>query len=101
MVMKAQPHIEIFHAEICGLCHQAMNYFRSRGLSFDAREVHWDGEAFMDSPHTREMYRRCGYVDYVPQIFINGRHIAGWRTLEPLIQSGEIERILYPHSTSG
>lgn len=96
--MKAQPHIEIFYADICGLCHQAMNYFRSRDLAFTPREVFWEGEAFIDSPNTREMYRRCGVVDFVPQIFINGRHISGWRTLEPLIESGEIERILYPDS---
>jgi len=96
--MADPPTIEIFYAQICGLCHQAMNFFRSRGLPFRAYEVHWNdlAQEFVDSEHTRNMYRRCGEkVDFVPQIFINGRHIRGWRSLEPLIQSGEIEEILH------
>jgi glutaredoxin len=93
-----QPHIEIFYADICGLCHKAMAYFRGRGLAFHAYEVHWDeqAEVFVDSEHSRAMRQRCGPVDFVPQIFINGRHIAGWRKLEPLIQSGELEQMLFP-----
>lgn len=91
------PRIEIFYADICGLCHQAMDVFRGRNLPFTAYEVHWDGAAgaFVDSPHAREMHRRCGaVVDIVPQIFVNGRHIAGWRRLEPMIHSGEFDRLL-------
>ena len=86
--------IEIFYADVCGLCHKAMNYFRSRGLTFHAREVHWDGDKFVDSENSREMYQRCGPVDFVPQIFVNGHHIPGWRKLEPMIQSGEFDRLL-------
>jgi glutaredoxin len=92
--MKSSPHIEIFYADICGLCHQAMDYFRGRGLRFQAYEVQWDGVAFVDSEHTRALYERCGPVDFVPQIFINGHHISGWRKLEPMIRSGEVDRLL-------
>lgn len=89
------PEIEIYYADICGLCHKAMDFFRSRGLPFRSYEVHWGGEAFVDSPKVREMYGRCGgTVDFVPQIFVNGRHIAGWRKLEPMITSGEFDEIL-------
>jgi len=89
------PSIEIYYADICGLCHKAMDYFRSRGLAFTAHEVHWNGEAFVDSENSRAMHRRCGRpVDFVPQIFVNGRHIPGWRTLEPMIHSGEFDRLL-------
>ena len=96
--MNPAPRIEIYFADICGLCHKAMNYFRGRGLAFSAYEVHWDERAdtFVDSEHSRSMFERCGRVDFVPQIFINGRHIAGWRTLEPMIRSGEIDRLLAP-----
>lgn len=92
----AGPAVEIFYAEICGLCHRALAYFRERGIAVRACEVHWDGNAFVDSENAREMRRRCGDVDFVPQIFIHGRHIAGWRSLEPLIASGEIETWLRP-----
>lgn len=91
------PKIEIFYAEICGLCHKAMDFFRSRNLPIEKFEVHWDNaaDAFVDSENTREMYRRCGMtVDFVPQIFVNGHHIAGWRKLEPMIASGEFEKLL-------
>ncbi len=95
--MTETAKIEIFHSEVCGLCHKALEYFRSRELPVKAYEVVWDdaANAFMDSEHARELYRRCGPdIDFVPQIFINGRHIRGWRELEPMIHSGEIERIL-------
>ena len=95
--MSKTPDIEIFYADICGLCHKAMNYFLKRGLPFRTYEVTWDGQAFVDSEHTRAMYARCGgTVDFVPQMFINGHHIPGWRKLEPMIHSGELEKILYP-----
>ncbi|MDA0577789.1 MAG: glutaredoxin domain-containing protein [Verrucomicrobia bacterium] len=95
--MRQAPDIEIYYAEVCGLCHRAMDYFRTRDLPFQAHEVHWQEPEFVDSENTRAMYRRCGAkVDFVPQIFINGRHIPGWRKLEPMIQSGEIERVLWP-----
>lgn len=92
--MDHHNKIEIFYAEICGLCHKAMDYFRSRQLPFTAHEVHWDGARFVDSPASQEMHRRCGPVDFVPQIFINGHHVAGWRKLEPMIKSGEFDRLL-------
>jgi glutaredoxin len=91
--------IEVFHASICGLCHKTFEFLQSRGLPYHAYEVIWDeaNNRFQDTDHAREMYRRCGAeVDFVPQIFINGQHIPGWRKLEPMIQSGEFERLLKP-----
>jgi glutaredoxin len=92
-----EPKIEIYYAEICGLCHKAMDFFRSLNLPFTEYEVFYDRvtDAFIDSENTREMYRRCGKpVDFVPQIFINGHHIAGWRKLEPMIATGEFDQLL-------
>lgn len=89
--------IDIYYAQMCGLCHQAMDYLTGRGIPFNAHEVKWDPEAgaFEDSETSRELYRRCGEtVDVVPQIFINGRHVAGWRGLEPLIESGEFDNMI-------
>lgn len=92
-----EAQIIIFYAEICDLCHRAMNFFRERDLSFYALEVHWDEAAqqFKDSDNTRLLFKMCGEeVDIVPQIFVNGHHIRGWKTLEPMIQSGEMESLL-------
>lgn len=91
------PKIEIYYADVCGLCHKAMNYFRSQNLPFTAHEVHWDAAAdtWVPSPVVDEMKSRAGDVDFVPQIFINNtHHIPGWRKLEPMIASGEFDRLL-------
>ena len=91
------PKIEIYFAEVCGLCHKAMDYFRSRDLPFTAYEVGYDAEAdaWIPSPNRDSMIARAGEVDFVPQIFINGtHHVPGWKKLEPMIESGEFDRLL-------
>ncbi len=92
-----QPEITIYYTSICGLCTKAMEFLRSRNLPFHAKPVIWDQatDSFSDTPYAREMFRRCGQsVDFVPQIFIGKAHIAGWRKLEPMIASGEFDRLL-------
>ena len=74
-----------------------MDYFRSRDLPFTAYEVGYDAEAddWVPSPIRDAMLKRAGEVDFVPQIFINEtHHIAGWKKLEPMIESGEFDRLL-------
>jgi glutaredoxin len=90
-------HVEIYYARVCGLCTKALDFFRSRGVTFTAYAVEWDGEKeeFVDSDNTREMHKRCGEkVDFVPQMFIGDVHIKGWKKLEPMIESGEIDRTI-------
>jgi glutaredoxin len=89
--------VEIYYARVCGLCTKALDFFRSRGVTFTAYAVEWDGEKeeFIDSANTREMYKRCGErVDFVPQMFVGDEHIKGWRKLEPMIESGEVDGLL-------
>ncbi len=89
--------IEVYYAPVCGLCTEAIEFFRSRGLSFMAHAVEWDEavDAFADTPAAQEMHRRCGQtVDIVPQIFIGETHVPGWRKLQPMIASGEFDRLL-------
>jgi glutaredoxin len=91
------PKVDIYYARVCGLCTEAIEFFRNRGITFTAYAVEWDGpkDEFVDSPIRAEMYRRCGgKVDIVPQIFIDDLHIRGWRKLQPMIASGEIDQIL-------
>ena len=95
--MVKQPEVHIYYAKVCGLCTKAIDYLHKRGVSFTAYAIEYNEEAdcFVDSEYTQEMYRRCGGpVEFVPQIFIGKRHIGGWRKLEPLIQSGEIDHLL-------
>jgi glutaredoxin len=89
--------IDIYYASLCGLCTKAIEFFRSQNVDFTAYAVEWDPELdrFVDSDNVKQMYQRCQEeVDFVPQIFINTVHIKGWRTLEPMIESGEIDQLL-------
>jgi len=89
--------IDVYYCSICGLCTKALEFLRARNLDFNARAVEWDAAAgaFKDSPNARAMYRRCGAaVDFVPQFFIGDTHVAGWRQLEPMIESGAFDRLL-------
>jgi glutaredoxin len=90
------PVIEIFSARMCGPCHEAIDYFKGRGLPVIAREVVWDSAAnqWVRDENGRLLLEMAGPVEFVPQICINGRHLRGWKTPEPLIASGEIERLL-------
>ena len=94
---NGSPKVDIYYARVCGLCTKAIDFLRSRGVSFTAYAVEWDAEndRFHDSDNTQEMYRRCGEeVDFVPQIFIDDLHVGGWKKLEPMIESGEIDQFL-------
>lgn len=97
------PAIDIYFAQLCGLCHEAMDYFAGRGIPFNAFEVFWDAanDRWVDDENSRRMLARAGNVDFVPQLFINGHHVKGWRSLEPLIASGEIERLLRGPAAAG
>jgi glutaredoxin len=89
--------IDVYYAPVCTLCTESIDFLRSRGLSFTAHAVEWHApsDAFVDTPVSQEMHRRCAQtVDFVPQIFIGDTHIAGWRKLEPMIKSGEFDRLL-------
>lgn len=94
--MTRPAPIEIYYSDVCGLCHKALDFFRSRGLDFNARALGFDKEKddWVPGPNVDEMKRRAGDVDFVPQIFVNGHHIAGWKKLEPMIESGEFDRLL-------
>jgi glutaredoxin len=89
--------IDIYYSSVCGLCTKAIEYFKSRGLTFTAYAVEWDAkdDKFVETENSTEMYRRCnGVVDFVPQIFIGETHVKGWMKLEPMIKSGEFDKLI-------
>ena len=81
---------------MCWACDEAKRYFKECDISFKTSEVKWDAEKdeWVDSENARRMRKMCGDLDFIPQILINDRHIQGWKELQELIQSGEIESIL-------
>ncbi|MDF3130530.1 glutaredoxin domain-containing protein [Kiritimatiellaeota bacterium B1221] len=91
-----KPEIIIYYAEVCGLCHKAMDFFRSRNYDFNAYEIGYDGakDEWLPSENLERLEKQIGKFDFVPQIFINGTHIAGWKKLEPMIENGEFDALL-------
>ena len=86
--------VKVFYAQMCGACHKAMDYFKENGIEFDAIEVKWTGDGWEDSENSRMMLELCGDIDFVPQIIVKGTHIKGWRVLEPMLESGEFQKLL-------
>ena len=88
------PQVEIFYSQMCSLCHEAMDYFRAQGIPFEAYEIHWGKAGVVPDDNGQEFIRRCGDLDFVPQIFIDGSHIKGWHEMSQLIETGEIQKLL-------
>ena len=95
--MVTQPKIDIYYSKVCDLCTKTIDFMHKRGVTFTAYAVEYDAEVdeFIDSENTQKMHKRCGGpVEFVPQIFIGGRHVGGWRKLKPMIHSGDIDALL-------
>ena len=88
------PRIEIFYSQLCGACHEAMDYFTGRSIAFESYEVEWRDGDWVDDENGRRFKAYFGTADFVPQIMIGDRHVKGWRELSALIESGEIDNIL-------
>jgi hypothetical protein len=88
------PRIEIFYSQLCGACHEAMDYFAGRGIPFESYEVTWRNGDWLDDANGRRFKAHFGTADFVPQIMIGDRHVKGWKELSALIASGEIDDIL-------
>jgi hypothetical protein len=88
------PRIEIYYSQLCGACHEAMDYFAGRGIPYESYEVKWGDGDWVDDDNGRRFKQRFGTADFVPQILIGDRHVKGWKELSTLIESGEIESLL-------
>ncbi len=89
--------VDVYYADMCGLCHVAMDYLTENDIPFNKYKLEWDAEAdnWVDTETSRRLFERCGEkVDFVPQFFINDRWISGWKELEPMINSGELDELL-------
>jgi glutaredoxin len=91
------PEVIVFYAAMCDACHKVMDVLDGQGVAYAAHRVQWNADAgcWVDDEAGRLMVAMCGSPpDFVPQTFINGRRIKGWREFEPLVASGELARLL-------
>ncbi len=88
--------VEIYYSKMCWACHEAMDYFEEHGIPYTSYEVRWQGEVLADGEYERELQKRLGHVEFVPQIFIDGQHIGGWMRMQERIELGELDHLLAP-----
>lgn len=80
--------IEIYTSRFCPYCRSAKDLLASRKIAFSEIDIAANGERL------EEMIARSGGEATVPQVFVEGRHIGGIRSLRELARSGELERLL-------
>ena len=79
--------VVVYTTRFCGFCHAAKRLLNAEGVAFD--EVPCDGRADL-----RAWIRDASGQHTVPQVFIHGRSIGGYRELSALVQAGELEDAL-------
>ena len=78
-MIDQQSHIEIYTSRTCGYCYAAKSLLNERGLTYIEIDVTFDDEK------RREMMERSKQRT-VPQIFIDGKSIGGYRELARLLR---------------
>ncbi len=81
------PRITLYHTEYCGYCRRAEQLLSRKGIPYESVDV------------TDDDARRAWLVERtgrrtVPQVFLDGEPIGGFRELEALERSGELDRRL-------
>jgi glutaredoxin 3 len=80
--------VEIYTGNFCGYCTRAKQLLSQKGVSFIEHQVGRD-------PGKRaEMVQRSLGGRSVPQIFVGGRHVGGYRELYALDRSGKLDPML-------
>jgi glutaredoxin 3 len=79
--------VRIYTTSYCGYCQAAKTLLQSRAITFEERDV-------TSAPDERQWLVAQTGQRTVPQIFLGGVPIGGFRELAQLDRSGELERIM-------
>jgi glutaredoxin 3 len=86
MAEPIRPRVLVYSTRYCGYCHAATGLLRARGIEFDTIDVTGD------APRRRWLATVTGRTT-VPQIFIDGEPIGGYRELRGLDERGALARL--------
>ncbi|MHB8252989.1 MAG: glutaredoxin 3 [Acidiferrobacter sp.] len=82
------PKILMYTTRVCPYCQMAQRLLEKKGVVIEKVRVD-------DEPaRRREMTERAQGATTVPQIFIDDRHIGGYRELAQLDMKGELDPLL-------
>ena len=82
--------ILLYTTPFCGYCRATKELLRRKALDFEEVDVAFDEEK------RAEMIDRAHGLRSVPQIFIHGRHVAGYDELALLEREGKLDAWLAP-----
>ncbi len=88
------PRVEVYSAWNCPYCIRAKRLLASKGVRFEVYQVWLLLVWILPTARYREMVRRAGGRDSVPQIFVDGRHVGGCDDLLELNRRGELDTLL-------
>ena len=80
--------VEIYSSMFCGYCSNAKRLLKDKGVEFTEFDVS------LDATKLQEMLSRSGGRRTVPQIFIGGAHIGGYKELAALDRAGKLDSLL-------
>ena len=82
-----QAKIIIYTKKYCSYCSAAKELFKSKGVSFEEIDVTGDQKKL------DEVIKKTQHQT-IPQIFVGEKFVGGFRELEALDESGELNQIL-------
>ena len=79
--------VVIYTTAYCGYCRAAMNLLSQRNIAFERIDITFD-------PSTRRWLRGATGHTTVPQVFIGGRNVGGFRELSELAECDGLEPLV-------
>lgn len=80
--------VEIYTKDLCAYCEHAKQLLQQKGVDFT--EIRVD----LDADKLKQMLARSSGARTLPQIFINGEHVGGFKELQALEHEGTLDQLL-------
>lgn len=80
--------VVIYRTQFCPYCDMAERLFDDLGIEYEEIDVTNDAEA------REKMVEKAGGKKTVPQIFIDGKSVGGYDSVNAMRQSGELDELL-------
>lgn len=80
-------YVKMYSTRHCPFCIMAVRLLEEKGVDIDLQKVD-------SQPMLRQEMERLSQCTSVPQIFINGQHVGGYRELLDLEEEGRLDNLL-------
>lgn len=80
-------YVKMYSTRYCPFCIMAVRLLEAKGVDIDLQKVD-------SKPMLRQEMERLSQRTSVPQIFINGQHVGGYRELLDLEEESRLDNLL-------